>query len=128
MRVWFGGVSVKEREAIIGSGRIAETARPLPILVADPLELAAHLVLRPNLLASRQSAGAGRSHDDGRVNRRPDAIHGCGVGKCRGALPGQVSNGSQGRQGCSAREHAEAATKRNSTGKRSDFECRLADG
>ena len=91
MRVWFGGVSVKEREAIIGSGGLADAAGPLSILVAAPLEPAAHLVLRSNLLASRQSAGAGRPHDDGRVNRRPDAIHGCGVGECRGALPGQIS-------------------------------------
>ena len=33
MRVWFGGVSVKEREAIMGRRGLADAARPLSILV-----------------------------------------------------------------------------------------------
>ena len=114
MRIWFGGVSVKEREAILGRATSADAAGSLSILIAAPIESAANLVLRSNLLASRQSVGAGRSYDDGRVNRRQDAIHGYGVGECRGALPGQISHRSQGRQGCVARKHGERLPAKNS--------------
>ena len=67
MRVWFGGISVKERERHHGSGGLADAAGPLSVLV-EAFEPAADLVLRSNLLASRQLAGAGRPNDDGRVN------------------------------------------------------------
>lgn len=44
------------------------------------------------------------------LNRRQNAVHGCGVGECRSALPGPIPGRSQGREGCVARKHEEALT------------------
>ena len=58
MRVWFGGISVKEREAIMGREGLADAAGPLSIFF-DAFEPAADLILRSNLLASRQLCWSG---------------------------------------------------------------------
>ena len=42
MRVWFGGISVKEREAIMGREASSDAAGPLSIFV-EAFELAANL-------------------------------------------------------------------------------------
>ena len=64
MRVWFGGISVKEREAIMG--REASLTPPDPYPFSSTLSsLTANPVLRSDLVASRQSARARRPHDDG---------------------------------------------------------------
>ena len=117
MRVWFGGISVKEREAIMG--RKASLTPPDPYPFSSKLSS-----LRQTLFFDQTSwlpdnlAGAGRPHDDGRVDRGQDAVHGCRVGGCRGALPRPFPDRRQGRKGCAARKYGEALAPQNSAPKK----------
>ena len=73
MRVWFGGISIQERDAILG--RVApDSARSPSIFFAHRLEHATNSVLRSDLLAAGQFARARRPDDDGRFDRRPNAF------------------------------------------------------
>ena len=84
-----------------------DAAGPLSVF-AKSFEPAAGSVLRSDLVASRQSAGAWRPHDDGGVDRGPHAVHGCGFGRRRGALPRSLPGRRERRKGRVAGKHGEA--------------------
>ena len=106
MRVWFGGISVKEREAIMGREGPLTPPDPYPFS-SEALELAANPVLRSDLLATRQSARTRRPHDDGGVDRRPNALHGRGFGKGGGPLSRPLPDRHERRKSSAAGEHGE---------------------
>ena len=119
MRVWFGGVSVKEREAILG--RAASLTPP------DPYPFSSQLLssLRRTLFFDQTSWLPDNLLERGDRMMMAGSIEGrmpfmdVVLASVVARFPDKFPDRRQGRQGCIARKHGEAAATRNSAPKKS---------
>ena len=119
MRVWFGGISIEERNALLGYSARIEPRESLSIFEPNWLELPAYAFFRSNLVASGQPSRARRPDDDGRLHRGPHAIYGCGIGRVSGPISHSFLIGKVPWQGGFAGSHGQDIAQGNIVAKES---------